>query len=162
MCMHAKLLQSCLTLCFPMDCSPPGSSSMGFSRQEYWSGLLCPPPGDLPDSGIKPGSRALQADSLPLVPPRKPWHLLPNGIWCIFYVFTCLSNTPSDRPYALWELSLCFIYHGFPAAYHSTWHRTANKYVLGECCWMSVLNVYTCIMYMTYNIYKMLNLQYIF
>ena len=38
--------------------------SMGFSRQEYWSGLPCPPPGDLPDPGIKPGSPALQADSL--------------------------------------------------------------------------------------------------
>ena len=40
--------------------------SMGFSRQEYWSRLPCPPPGDLPDPGIKPGSPALQADSLPL------------------------------------------------------------------------------------------------
>ena len=40
--------------------------SMGFSRQEYWSGLPCPPPGDLLDPGIKPGSPALQADSLPL------------------------------------------------------------------------------------------------
>ena len=40
--------------------------SMGFSRQEYWSGLLCPPPRDLPNPGIKPGSPALQADSLPL------------------------------------------------------------------------------------------------
>ena len=39
---------------------------MGFSRQEYWSGLPCPPPEDLPDSGIKPASPALQADSLPL------------------------------------------------------------------------------------------------
>ena len=38
--------------------------SMGFSRQEYWSGLPCPPPGDLPDPGIKPRSPALQADSL--------------------------------------------------------------------------------------------------
>ena len=37
---------------------------MGFSRQEYWSGLSCPPPGDPPDPGIKPGSPALQADSL--------------------------------------------------------------------------------------------------
>ena len=40
--------------------------SMGFSRQEYWSRLICPPPGDLPDPGIKPRSPALQADSLPL------------------------------------------------------------------------------------------------
>ena len=43
--------------------------SMGFSRQEYWSGLPCPPPGDLPDSGMEPLSPvtpALQVDSLPL------------------------------------------------------------------------------------------------
>ena len=42
---------------------PQAPLSMGFSRQEYWSGLPCPPPGDLPDPGIKPGSPALQADS---------------------------------------------------------------------------------------------------
>ena len=41
--------------------APP---SMGFSRQEYWSGLPFPSPGDLPDSGIEPGSPALQADAL--------------------------------------------------------------------------------------------------
>ena len=40
----AKSLQSCLTLCDPMDCSLPGSLSMGFSRQEYWSGLPLPSP----------------------------------------------------------------------------------------------------------------------
>ena len=43
--------------------------SMGFSRQEYWSGLPCPPPGDLSDPGIKPASPAsptLKVDSLPL------------------------------------------------------------------------------------------------
>ena len=40
----------------------------GFSRQEAWSGLLCPPPGDLPDPGIKPRSATLQADSLPSEP----------------------------------------------------------------------------------------------
>jgi len=38
--------------------------SMGFSRQEYWSGLPFPSPGDLPAPGIRPGSPALQADSL--------------------------------------------------------------------------------------------------
>ena len=56
-----------VTLCDPMDCSPPGSSAKGFSRQESWSGSPCPPPGDLPDPGIKPGSPvspALQTDSL--------------------------------------------------------------------------------------------------
>ena len=40
-------------LCYPMHCSPPGSSVYGFSRQEYWSGLPCPPSGDLPDPGIE-------------------------------------------------------------------------------------------------------------
>jgi len=45
---------------------------MEFSRQEYWSGLPFPSPGDLPDPGIKPGSPALQAVSLPSEPPEKP------------------------------------------------------------------------------------------
>ena len=44
----------------------------GLSRQEYWSGLPCPPPGDLPNPGIKPRSLALQADSVPSEPPGKP------------------------------------------------------------------------------------------
>ena len=50
--------------------------SMGFSRQEYWSGLPCPPPGDLPDPGIEPqspASPASQADSLPLSHLGSPW-----------------------------------------------------------------------------------------
>ena len=46
--------------------------SMGFSRQEYWSGLPFPSPGDLPDPGIKPRFPALQADTLPSEPPGKP------------------------------------------------------------------------------------------
>ena len=48
--------------------APP---SMGFSRQEYWSGLPFPSPGDLPDPGIEPGSPALQADALLSDPPGK-------------------------------------------------------------------------------------------
>ena len=48
------------------------SLSMGFSRQEYWSGLLFPSPGDLPDPGIEARSLALQADTLPSEPPGKP------------------------------------------------------------------------------------------
>ena len=46
--------------------------SMGFPRQEYWSGLPFPPPEDLLNPGIEPGSPALQADSLPLSHPGKP------------------------------------------------------------------------------------------
>ena len=46
--------------------------SMGFSRQEHWSGLPCPPPGDRLDPGVEPRSPALQSDSLPSEPPWKP------------------------------------------------------------------------------------------
>ena len=46
--------------------------SMGFSRQEYWNGLPCTPPGDLPDPGIEPTSSVLQADSLPLSHQESP------------------------------------------------------------------------------------------
>ena len=55
------------------------SLSMEFPRQDYWSGLPFPPPGDLPDPEIKPASPvspALQADSLPTEPPRKSKVLL--------------------------------------------------------------------------------------
>ena len=46
--------------------------SMEFSRQEYWSGLPFPSPGDLPDPGMKPRSSTFQADSLPSEPTEKP------------------------------------------------------------------------------------------
>ena len=55
-----------------MGCSLPNSSVMGFSRQEYWSGLPFPSPGDVPDPGIEPGSLVLQADALLSEPPGKP------------------------------------------------------------------------------------------
>ena len=57
---YAKSLQSCSTLCDPMDCS----CQAFLSRQEYWNGLPCPLPGDLPNLGVKPMSPALQVDSL--------------------------------------------------------------------------------------------------
>ena len=51
-CCYCLVTKSCLTR-NPMDCSPPVSLSMEFPRQEYWTGLLFPSPGDLPDSGIE-------------------------------------------------------------------------------------------------------------
>ena len=60
--MKVLVAQSCLTLCDPRSCSPPGYRE--FSRQEYYSGLPFPSPGDLPDPGIKSRCPALQADSL--------------------------------------------------------------------------------------------------
>ena len=60
---HVQLFVTSWTIA----CQPP--PSIGFSRQEYWSGLPFPSPGDLPDPGIKPRSPALQADPLPSEPP---------------------------------------------------------------------------------------------
>ena len=62
---------SCARLFNSMECSPQSPLSMGFSRQEYWSGLPFPP-GDLPNPGVEPvslTSPALQAGSLALAPP---------------------------------------------------------------------------------------------
>ena len=66
------LLQSSLTLPDPMGCSPQAPLSTGFSRQEYWSGLPRPPPGDLHEPGIKPMVLMSSAGSLPLEPPGNP------------------------------------------------------------------------------------------
>ena len=71
--MHAKSLQLCLTLCDPMDyIAHQAPLSMGLSQQEYWSGLSCPPPGDLSNPGIEPKSSALHVDSLPPEPTGNP------------------------------------------------------------------------------------------
>ena len=61
LCACAQSLQSCLT---PWTIAHQASLSMGFLRHEYWSGLPCLPPGDLPNPGIKLASPALQMDSL--------------------------------------------------------------------------------------------------
>ena len=65
--LRAKTFQSCLTLCSPKNCSPPGSSVQGILQARILEWVAFPPPGDLPDPGIKPASPlapALQADSL--------------------------------------------------------------------------------------------------
>ena len=70
--MHAKSLQSCPTLCDPMDCSPSDSSVHGILPARILEWVARPPPGDLSNSGIKPASPvgpALQVESLPAEPP---------------------------------------------------------------------------------------------
>ena len=57
--------KSCPTLAIPWTVACQAPLSIGFFRQEYWSGLPFPSAGDFPDPGIKPGSPALQADNLP-------------------------------------------------------------------------------------------------
>ena len=68
-------LQSCPTLVTSWTVARQAPLSMGFPRQEYWSGLPFPSPGDLPDPGVKPGSPALQVDSLLL------YSLSHKGCW---------------------------------------------------------------------------------
>ena len=63
--------KSRLTLATPWTVAHQAPLSMGFSKQEYWSRLPFPSPGDLPSPGIEPASHALQADSLLTEPQRK-------------------------------------------------------------------------------------------
>ena len=68
---ESEVAQSCPTLCSPWTVAHQAPPSMGFSRQEYWSGLPFPSPGDLPDPGIEPRSPTLQADALTSAPAGK-------------------------------------------------------------------------------------------
>ena len=70
--MKVKSLSRVRLFATPWTVAQQAPPSMEFSRQEYWSGLPFPSPGDLPDPGIEPGSPALQADALPSEPPGNP------------------------------------------------------------------------------------------
>ena len=75
--------------------------SVGFSRQEYWSGLPFPSPGDLPNPGIEPGSLALQADSLPNELQGKPYFYGPVHS---MYVLSCSVVFDSLQPQRVFGL----------------------------------------------------------
>ena len=68
---ESQVVQLCPTLLQPHGLAYQTPPSMRFSKQECWSGLPFPSPGDLPDPGIKPQSPALQADAFPSEPPGK-------------------------------------------------------------------------------------------
>ena len=73
LCVCAEQLQLCPILCDPWTIAHQLPLSMGFSRQEYWSGLPCPPPGDPPDLGVEPTS---------LMSPASPgWFFTTSAIW---------------------------------------------------------------------------------
>ena len=81
--------------------------SMGFSRQEYWSGLPFPSPGDLPNPGIKPRCPSLQADALTSEPPGKPLIILVSRyIIGASQVAQRLKHLPAMRE--TWVQSLCW------------------------------------------------------
>ena len=84
--------------------APP---SMEFSRQEYWSGLPFPSPGDLPNSGIEPGSPAFQADTLTSEPPGKPTMDKGQAQITVCTIIIC-------RDVALAFLCFCFFWSWHP------------------------------------------------
>ena len=87
-------------LCDPMDCiAHQAPLSMGFPKQEYWSGLPLPSSGDLPDPRIYPGSPALRADSLLSEPPGKC-----VVIWPVAVRWLCLYSSHSCDSFLLWPV----------------------------------------------------------
>ena len=75
-CVCVKSLSRVQLFATPWTVAYQASLSMGFSRQEYWSGLPFPSPGDLPDPGMEPGSPALETDTLTSEPPGKRLSLI--------------------------------------------------------------------------------------
>ena len=112
-----QLFQLCPNLCNPMTVACQAPLSIGFSTQEYWSGLSFPPPGNLPDLRIKPkslASRALagrfftwQGCSLPLVQPGKP----ETNIMCINYTsIKKVKKKKKERNVSFHSLKLFYSY----------------------------------------------------
>ena len=105
--------------------------SMGFSWQEYWSGLPCPPPGDLPDPGIELRLLCLQywqAGSLPLTPPGKPWFvtLLPFiDTWFVWWAV----NKPKPSLHQNLEDSL--LTDNIQLSFQTSWfHKISRIFLL--------------------------------
>ena len=124
---HAKLLQSCLTLCNTVDCSPPGSSVHVDSRQEHWSLLPCSPPRELSNPGIQPHLLRLlhwHAGSLPLA--NKMDSFYPLNLTAAFDTLSLLYSeillTWLMIPFLSLFLHVCnhsFSFEGFFASLHS-------------------------------------------
>ena len=104
-CCYGLDIKSCLFLCDPMDCSPQATLSMGFPRQEYWSGLPCPPPGDLPTQGSNPHPlcciSCVAGRFFTTKPPAKPKNYMKsvwNHVWQILTRKSMSYHTPTSLP----------------------------------------------------------------
>ena len=116
----AKSVQSCLALCDPVDCiTRQAPLSMGFSRQEYWSGLPCPSPGDLPHPGINPTSLTSPALAGGFFTTSTTWEatslLFPSWPPCLKLkgtpFFSCINGTrewSTINPNIILQLCLSF------------------------------------------------------
>ena len=92
----SEIAQSCPTLCYPMDCSLPGSSLHGILQARVLEWVAISFSRDLPDPGIEPGSPAFQADTLTSEPPGKP--LKESGKWLQLKVTSCISSQQENQP----------------------------------------------------------------
>ena len=101
-----KLLSHVWLFVTPWTVARQAPLTMGFIRQEYWSGLPCPSPGDLPDPGIEPGSSALQPDSLPSEPPGKPWET-----YRLFFIYYRTLKFCLQQSGFSWILCILLILH---------------------------------------------------
>ena len=134
--------QSCPTLCDPIDCSPQVPLSMGFSKQEYWSRLPFPTPGDLPDSESNSHLLHWRVDFLPLVPPGKPiladeaklcsvgcamcsWGLLGEN-W-VLSVDQCQLQALQFSVHLIHLLSILLKYNGFAGIQEAVVDQTVSK-----------------------------------
>ena len=101
--LKVKLLSRVWLFVTPWTAAYQAPPSMGFSRQEYWSGLPFPSPGDLPNPGIEPGSPEFQADTLTSEPQGK----LFNPFLPLFFLMFCLPIDTLLPFYILWIPFLC-------------------------------------------------------
>ena len=104
--------------------------SKEFSRQEYWSGLPFPSPGDLPNPVIEPSSPTLQADALPSMPPRSPLRELSPSTKFLLHVL----RRELPRPVGWMEL-VNPILAGKTSVIHSTWFLTGFHLGMGQGRW---------------------------
>ena len=148
--MKWQLLSRVPLFVIPWAIAHQASLCMEFSRQEYWSGLPFPSPGDLPNRGIEPGSPALQADSLPTEPPEKPRRAINrphrplikgfysaghrcNGLrWEVPWNGKQGMMRDAAKLY-LWEVSVIHMepVAAIPAGTRSRWNRTDQILCLG-------------------------------
>ena len=127
------ITQSCPTLSISWRVAHQAPLFMGFSRKEYWSGLPCPSPGDLPNPGIKPRSPALQVDSLPSVPPEKSKNTGVSSLSLLQRIFPTQELNQGLLPcrWILYQLS----YQGSPV-----WLSFKNCYVTTGWHWQNHLD----------------------
>ena len=121
--LHMKVkvkLLSCVRLfATPWTVAYQAPPSVEFSRQEYWSGLPFPSPGDLPDPGIEPGSPSLQADTLTSEPPEKP-----------IYTYTYIHTYTHTHTYIHTHTNICMYIH------------TCNQIMSWQLLFSSAVNIF--------------------